>query len=196
MESLIDQKRSEVEALRQELNSRSIRIVLLSDELKSAHVETSKLRVEKIRLEQEIGNLKDNIQETSMQNVIEKVLNDELEEDQTPIKSGSGEIAIRKYSENVDFSRMETRKKSGNLSCMIENIFGGENKENSSTTLNTDVTKKENPPVKEENTVDKATKNVTFSVDTQVEKTADKVLARKGAKVIKSNPIIVPSYKW
>lgn len=167
----------------------------MTDELRSVHGQLRKLRLEKIGLDQEIGKIKGDAQLINAENVFAKILNGEGEKE----ADVSNEVMpIKRCSQNIDFSRLETRKKgkSLNMTEVIRNIFTEENKENlnNTTVEHTDATGNE---TKRDNvkTEDLSAKKVMFSENAVIEIPADKSLMCKGTKIIKSKPLVVTSYK-
>lgn len=170
--------------------------MILADDLKAANAQIRKLNTEKIRLEQELESLKDDLQLNTIKK--EPLTNDtpqeNIVESKTVGKQKSTELPIERYSHNVDFSRLETKKK-----CSLSMTF--ENKENVDSTIriaktkgedvNFDTDDAENINKENNEAAEQAKRKVTFLENTPVEKT----LLRNGVKVIKSKPIIIKSYK-
>lgn len=180
--------RNEIETLRQELSTKSLRNLLLSDELKTVNTELRKAKLEIIGLEQELVNLKQDAQLLAVQRDYQEAV------ETVPATANDH---IKRFSQNVDFSRLEARQK--NSLSIHKDLPDTEDKENVDNSKNvskhgilkgnvkqqTKVSKED--PVKDR---DLPSRGVTFSESPPPAKPA-----RKGAKIIKSNPVFVPSLK-
>lgn len=174
--------------MRQELSAESLKITVLCEDLNRANAELRKLRLEKIGLEQELANLKNDAQLNAVQK--------EIEDDNAPLTKNDDELPIRQYSQNVDFSRLEKKmRNSVKMTDVIKSIFDEEDKENEETN-NEDIAvveKHENNSVVVREEIEKPRGKVTFLEETPV--TTNKAPVRKCGKIIKCNPIIFSSYK-
>lgn len=178
----------EIEALRQELSAESLKITVLCEDLCRANTELRQLRLEKIELKQELANLKNDSQLKAVQ----------VDKD-VPFTKENAEPPIERYSQNVDFSRLERKMKSSlNMTGIIKSIFDTENKENLEVN-NEDtaaVEKVENDTVQVQDDAEQPSRKVTFFNDTPVEKSvAQNAPVRKRGKIIKCTPIPISSLK-
>lgn len=187
--------------------------MILSKELRNAHLEIRSLKLKTAQLEHEIADLKDNIHRAAVQNTFDVILSkddkimdinfdDDIDYADTAPKEldiTSTDIKVKKYSQNIDFSRLSERLKVDKYSDVFDNcnknqVKSKETKQIIKAELESEqvkseqVANKENRDIKE---TEELSRKVTFSESINESKTEGRGPKRLGARILQSKPIHV-----
>lgn len=158
-------------------------MIEIAEVLHEVRGDMRKLRLEKFRLQQELGKLKDETQQASVQNFITNTLS-ALDDTKWVIETNR---------ENIDFSRLEKRCRNESLCKTTNRDDDIENNGRNVTEQTKNTNEKRNWNVKEIN--ENPSRKVTFAEETVFADKTNKIPLRKGLKIIKSNPIFIPCPK-
>lgn len=180
--------------MRQELDSKSLELISVTDELKVTLSKLRKVKLENLGLQQEIDKMKTDSELINTERIFSKLQNLLCDEETSVTEQENDDIPIKKCIQNIDCSRLEIRKRCRSLEMarVLGNVFEEENKTNLNTTPAT-RTEINNTSIEKdgEGNLDLSKKKVLFSENVPSEEKPK----RKGVKVIKTNPIIIRSYR-
>lgn len=173
---------------------------MLSGDLKQANAEIRSLKLKTIELEHEIGLLQDQVKEQHLSKiqVEEQFSLKNCPETKTGIlkqnENAQNSVDVNKYANNIDFSRLLRRiTLEGEKKPEEEKNLASSGIENNA---NASEENKENEVAKNENDVgDNCSRKVKFAGDVKSGGDNSRAVRRLNVKVLKSNPVYIPSKK-